>query len=59
MYGPRWSFLLMYSHDMRHRFSMGWRVVNGPPGLGRHYINHAYADKIYIHTTCYLFMEIT
>ena len=35
MYGPKWPFLLMYgSHDMRHRYSAGRRVVNGPLGIG-------------------------
>ena len=38
MYGPKWPFLLMYmSHDMRHRYSAGCRVVNETPrDLGRH-----------------------
>ena len=35
MYGPKWPIILMYgSHDMRHRFSAGLRVVNGHPGIG-------------------------
>ena len=29
------AILLMYgSHDMRHKYSAGLRVVNGPPGFG-------------------------
>ena len=40
MYGPKWPFLLMYgSHNMKHRFSTGLRVVNGPPRFG---VSHDY-----------------
>ena len=34
MYGPKWSFLLIYgSHDMRHGFFRGLTVVNGTPRI--------------------------
>ena len=40
MYGPTWSFLLMYgSHDMRYTGFRKLTVVNGTPGNGAsHYI---------------------
>ena len=35
MYGPKWSFLLMYrSHNMRHGYSAGWRWSTRHPGIG-------------------------
>ena len=36
MYGPKWSFLLMYeSHDMRHTgFLRVDGLSTGPPGFG-------------------------
>ena len=41
MYGPTWSFLLIYgSHDMRHTGFRRLTVVNGTPENGASHIIH-------------------
>ena len=51
MYGPKWPFLLMYgSHDLRHMYSAGSRVVNGPPGFGASHL-HLLRNSGYLHVS--------